>query len=130
MGIIGFLYGSLVGTSPDRSYVEMEFELAVERKMDCLVFLLDPESGRLGPPATAINKQDAEHKRRQDSFRARLAQNDKRASVESPDDTGDSPRSHPRRQGGGGHRDPAQPARARGALAAVIGPEKATGRDT
>jgi len=85
VGIIGFLYGSLVGRSPDCSYVEMEFELAAERKMDCLVFLLDPESGRLGLPATAINKQDAEHQRRQDSFRARLAQNDKRAFVESPD---------------------------------------------
>jgi hypothetical protein len=67
VGIIGLRYGSPVGDRPDVSYTELEFEAAGERGLPRLIFLLREDTAHLSP-----DDQPADHRARQDGFRARL----------------------------------------------------------
>jgi tetratricopeptide (TPR) repeat protein/transcriptional regulator with XRE-family HTH domain len=67
VGIIGLCYGMPVQDRPDLSYTELEFEVATERGLPRLIFLVRETSTHL----QAID-QSAKHRRLQDTFRQRL----------------------------------------------------------
>jgi tetratricopeptide (TPR) repeat protein len=69
VGVIGLTYGSPVRDRPDLSYVELEYEIATERRLPRLVFLLD-DKVPLGLPANLVG--GAEHGERQRVFRRKL----------------------------------------------------------
>jgi hypothetical protein len=69
VGIIGFLYGSLVRDQPDLSYTELEFDTAARLGIPRLVFLLD-EDKELRLPAKYLS--DSLYAERQHAFRARI----------------------------------------------------------
>src|SRR5215472_3101073 len=71
VGIVGLRYGSPVRDLPERSYVELEFEIATELGHPRLLFLLD-EDAELPLPASRI--VDREYGDRQASFRRRLVE--------------------------------------------------------
>jgi SOS-response transcriptional repressor LexA len=84
VGIIGFRYGSVVRDSPERSYVELEFDTATELDLPRLLFLLDPEAN-LSLPAKFLSDPDNELNIRQREFRQRLTTTAGTcASVDSP----------------------------------------------
>src|SRR5215470_6458393 len=69
VGIIGLRYGSPVIDRPHLSYTELEFEVATERGIPRLIFLLD-ETAEL--PLPAIHIIDTQYAARQEAFRRRL----------------------------------------------------------
>ena len=69
VGIIGFLYGSPVKDEPELSYTELEFQVATERRLPRLLFLLDEDSVL---PLPQNYLCDAVSGDRQRLFRARL----------------------------------------------------------
>jgi hypothetical protein len=69
VGIVGFRYGSPVRDRSEVSYTELEFEIATQRGMPRLLFLLD-ERGEVPLPVRHI--LDREHGERQAAFRRRL----------------------------------------------------------
>jgi SOS-response transcriptional repressor LexA len=70
VGILGFMYGSLVRDDErKRSYVELEFDAAAEKGMPQLIFLLDDEATIL-LPRKYLN--DPDHEKQQTAFRARV----------------------------------------------------------
>jgi hypothetical protein len=71
VGIIGFRYGSPVRNEPQKSYVELEFEIATELGLPRLIFLLDNKAD-LRLPAEYMSDPDIELETRQRKFRARL----------------------------------------------------------
>src|SRR2546421_7941262 len=68
VGIIGFRYGSSVRALPDLSYTELEFEVATERGIPRLVFLLDDDAHVPVRMVTDVG----ERQERQTAFRRRL----------------------------------------------------------
>jgi tetratricopeptide (TPR) repeat protein len=82
VGIIGFRYGSRVRDQQRLSHTELEYEVATERGLPRLVFLLDEEA-ELPLPANQII--DVKHGARQAAFRRRLREAGTTvASVASP----------------------------------------------
>jgi hypothetical protein len=71
VGIIGFLYGSLVEDEPTLSYTEMEFQVATELGLPRLIFLLD-EDAVLPLPQRYLS--DPVSGDRQQAFRTMLLQ--------------------------------------------------------
>lgn len=69
VGIIGFRYGSPVRDDPDRSYTELEFQVATELGIPRLLFLLD-EDAVLPLPQSYLS--DPRYAKRQHSFRKRI----------------------------------------------------------
>ncbi len=69
VGIIGLRYGSPVRDRPELSYTEFEFEVATERGIPRLIFLLD-EAAEL--PLPAAHLIDVQYGARQAEFRRRL----------------------------------------------------------
>ncbi|HXM54799.1 MAG TPA: tetratricopeptide repeat protein [Candidatus Dormibacteraeota bacterium] len=69
VGIIGFRYGSPVRDRPDVSYVELEYDIATERQLPRLIFLLDEETVS---PLPANRIIDHQYGQRQQAFRTRL----------------------------------------------------------
>ncbi len=69
VGIIGLRYGSPVRDRPELSYIQLEYEVATERRMPRLIFLLD-ETAELPLPAEHL--LDIEYGARQADFRRRL----------------------------------------------------------
>jgi hypothetical protein len=82
IGIIGLIYGTPVQDRPELSYTELEFEVATDRGMPRLIFLLDDDTEL---PIPARHLVDREHGARQDAFRDRLRQSGIAvASIRSP----------------------------------------------
>jgi MinD-like ATPase involved in chromosome partitioning or flagellar assembly len=69
VGIIGFRYGDIVRDAPERSYTELEFDIATELALPRLIFLLD-EDAVLPLPLRSLS--DPLYGERQGAFRARL----------------------------------------------------------
>lgn len=69
VGIIGFRYGSPVRDDPDRSYTELEFQVATELGIPRLLFLLD-EDAVLPLPQSYLS--DPRYAKVQHSFRERI----------------------------------------------------------
>jgi len=67
VGIVGVRYGSAVIGRPDRSYVELEFDVATQMRIPRLVFLISADAPAL-PPAVQSPGRCA----RQVAFRERL----------------------------------------------------------
>ena len=67
LGIVGVRYGTAALGRPDRSYVELEFEIATAIGIPRLIFLVSADAPAL-PPAVQSPGQDA----RQAAFRDRL----------------------------------------------------------
>jgi hypothetical protein len=67
VGIVGVRYGSPVRNRPERSYTELEYEIATERRIPRLVFLISGDAPSL-PPV----RQSCERCARQAAFRERL----------------------------------------------------------
>ena len=85
VGIIGFRYGSPVSDEPDKSYVELEFEIATEQGMPRLIYLLDKEAN-LQLPTAWLSDPDIEYEKRQRGFRDHLMRAGSTIkTVESPD---------------------------------------------
>jgi formylglycine-generating enzyme required for sulfatase activity len=70
VGLYGLRYGDRVADRPELSTAELEFDLATERGLPRLIFVLDLESSELGLPAKAL--VDAEEGERQRAFLQRL----------------------------------------------------------
>jgi hypothetical protein len=71
VGIYGLRYGSPVREQPSRSYTELEFDVAREAGLPCLIFLLDRrQATQSGLPPEALI--DRHHGERQDAFLRRL----------------------------------------------------------
>ena len=82
-GIIGFRYGSPVRDDPERSYTELEFDVATELGLPRLVFLLD-EDAVLPLPQRYLF--DPRYSERQRAFRTRVMDAGTTVQrVESPD---------------------------------------------
>jgi Domain of unknown function (DUF4062) len=71
VGLIGLRYGSPVRDQPEVSYTELEFDTAAEAGLDRLVFVLD-EAADLRIPPSRLFDQEADRRKRQQAFRARL----------------------------------------------------------
>lgn len=67
VGIVGVRYGSAVVGRPDRSYVELEFEIATELRIPRLIFLIAADAPALPPPFQSPGRCA-----RQTAFRERL----------------------------------------------------------
>jgi hypothetical protein len=69
VGIIGFRYGSPVRDEPEHSYSELEFEIATERALPRLVFMLDED---MVLPLSRNYLFDPEYQNQQRAFRLRV----------------------------------------------------------
>jgi tetratricopeptide (TPR) repeat protein len=78
VGIIGFRYGSPVRDRPELSYVELEYEVASDRRLPRLIFLLDEETVSPLPPNRIIDHQ---YGGRQHAFRTRLKEDGPTAAI-------------------------------------------------
>ncbi|MFI0403988.1 MAG: formylglycine-generating enzyme family protein, partial [Cyanobium sp.] len=70
VGLYGLRCGERVIDRPEISYSELDFNLATERGLPRLIFVVDPDSPELGLPAEAL--QDRENGERQQAFLQRL----------------------------------------------------------
>ena len=70
VGLYGLRYGESVGDRPEVSTTELEFDLATERGLPRLIFVVEPDSPVLELPAEAL--VDAEDGERQRAFLKRL----------------------------------------------------------